>query len=107
MDDKTYLMPYIDCDPLIDELNRAVAKHGFTQTPMSVNMTEEEAFLITSEEAGEVMELTHENDPMNKAIGIAIGRIARHATYDCGDQSKLKAEYLQLAAMSYARYLAL
>lgn len=75
-----------DYAPLHDEMMRAIDKHGWDQTPMSHLMTDEKAFIILAEEVGEV---------------------ARALTYDEGSKENLRKELLQVAAMSYGRYLSM
>lgn len=75
-----------DYTPLHNEMQRAIDKHGWDQTPMSLAMTDEKAFIILAEEVGEV---------------------ARALTYDEGSKENLRKELLQVAAMSYGRYLSM
>lgn len=71
---------------LAAEFDRAIAKHGWAQTPLNPDMSDTEAFIILVEEIGEV---------------------ATAMTYDRGNKDDLKKELLQVAAMAYARYLSL
>lgn len=63
------------------EFKRAVAKHGVHQTPADPDMRSEEAFIILSEEVGEV---------------------ARALTYDEGSEENAVDELVQVAAMAIA-----
>ncbi len=66
---------------ILSELQRAVEKHGFDKTPMNPDMDRRDAFIILSEEVGEV---------------------ARALTYDGVNRHKLEEELIQVAAMSVA-----
>lgn len=72
--------------PLRFEIDRAIEKHGWEQTPLNPGMFPSQKLVICVEEVGEV---------------------ARAMTYDEGSQEKLKKETLQVAAMYYAWYLSM
>ncbi len=61
------------------EINRAIEKHGFDQTPLNPDMDRRDAYIITSEEHGEV---------------------ARALTYDGVNRHKLEEEIIQTIAMN-------
>lgn len=63
------------------EILAAIAKHGWEQTPLNPNMSENEKLIILVEEIGEV---------------------ARAMTYDEGDGNKLTRELIQVATMALA-----
>lgn len=63
------------------ELKRALFKHGLEKTPLSPKMISEKAFIILSEEVGEV---------------------ARALTYDEGSTENLIEELIQVATMAAA-----
>lgn len=69
-----------------EEAARAIAKHGFAQTPASLHMSSGEKYIILGEEFGEV---------------------GRACTYDEGSTDGLKAELVQLAAMALLWYTSL
>lgn len=71
---------------LREEIDRAIAKHGFEQTPLNPGMFPSQKLIICVEEVGEV---------------------ARAMTYDEGSQEKLKKEVLQAAAMYYSWFLSM
>lgn len=71
-------------DEVYKELERAVEKHGWHQTPMNPLMDDKEKFIILVEEIGEV---------------------ARAMTYDEGGAAQKKAELLQVIAMASAWYM--
>lgn len=73
-------------DDLKEEIQRAMDKHGWEQTPLNPKMFKEAKLVILVEEIGEV---------------------ARAMTYDEGSKDGLKKELLQVAAMSYAWYLSM
>lgn len=73
-------------DALKEEIQRAMDKHGWEQTPLNPGMFPSQKLIICVEEVGEV---------------------ARAMTYDEGSQENLKKETLQAAAMFYSWYLSM
>lgn len=71
---------------LRDEIDRAVEKHTWEQTPLNPKMFKEAKLVILVEEVGEV---------------------ATAMTYDRGSPKDLKKELLQVAAMAYSWYLSM
>lgn len=66
---------------VLDEIRRAVAKHGYTRTPLWAGQTRAANLAVLVEEVGEV---------------------ASALTYDRGDADNLKAELIQVATMALA-----
>jgi NTP pyrophosphatase (non-canonical NTP hydrolase) len=66
------------------EIERAIQKHGVSQTPLNMYQSESESFIILAEEVGEV---------------------ARALTHDEGDPEHLETELIQVAAMAVAFYV--
>lgn len=66
---------------VLTEIRRAVAKHGYTQTPLWAGMTSAAKLAVLVEEVGEV---------------------ASAITYDRADDENLKAELIQVATMAIA-----
>ena len=81
MSNRNWGFEHISVSALNAEIMRAIAKHGWQQTPLNPDMSENEKLIILVEEIGEV---------------------ARAMTYDEGDPDKLTKELIQVAAMALA-----